>query len=221
MIIENKAVVALSYVLEVDGKVVDQAGSDAPFDYIHGTCMIIPKLEATLDGMSAGQDFECTVSPEEGYGEYDMAKVFDVPMSTFMFKGELRKDLLEVGRYIPLLNSAGEVCRAMIVEVKEDSVTLDFNDPMAGKTLVFRGTILSVREATEKELLEGLHGEFLPPQGGCCHGGCHGNGGCHGDGGCKGDGGCCHGDGHECGCGEEGHECHCGEEGHECSCGKN
>ena len=39
---------------------------------------------------------------------------------------------------------------------------MDFNHPMAGKTLDFKGKIISVREATEAELKNGLHGEFLP-----------------------------------------------------------
>ena len=68
---------------------------------------------------------------------------------------------------------------------------MDFNHPMAGKTLHFTGKVESVREATEKELTEGLHGEFVPREG-CskCHGGCHGDceGGCEGE--CEGEGNC-------------------------------
>ena len=108
---------------------------------------------------------------------------------------------------------------AQIIEIKDEDVTVDFNHPMAGKTLLFSGRVLSVREATEQELKEGLHGEFLPPEahhchrhgkGGCCHHhdhegeGCHHEGGCHhedgegccggqgGDGCRHGEGGCCH-----------------------------
>jgi FKBP-type peptidyl-prolyl cis-trans isomerase SlyD len=70
---------------------------------------------------------------------------------------------------------------------------------MAGKTLHFTGKVESVRSATDKELTEGLHGEYLPQEEGC--GGCHG--GCH-----KEDGECCgKGDGEGCGCGKEGCDC--------------
>lgn len=209
MKIEAKKVVAISYEVEVDGRIVDQAGPEKPLDYIQGTRTIIPMLERVLEGKEVGSSFECVIPPEEAYGEYDLSKVFDIPKSSFMMDGKIREDLLETGRFIPMLNSAGEVCHGMVVEVKDDMVTMDFNAPMAGKTLHFKGSVLSVREATEKELTEGLHGEFLPPEEGCgCHGGCHGDchgGGCHGHHGEDGEG-CCHGDG----------EGHCHEHGEGC-----
>lgn len=192
---ENKVVV-MTYQLEVEGKIVDKTDENAPLDYIQGTHMLIPKLEANVEGKEPGDDFECTIVPEEGYGEYDLKKVFDIPKESFMINGEIRDDLLEVGRFIPMLNSAGEVCQGMIVEIKEKDVTMDFNPPMAGKTMHFTGKILEVRDATEKELKEGLHGEFLPEEECSC--GC---GGHHH----HGDGGCCHHHDHEGGC------CHHGE----------
>ena len=199
MKIEAMKVVAISYEVEVEGEVVDRATEEKPLDYIQGMRMIIPMLEAELEGKEEGEAFDCTIPPEEAYGEYDLTKVFDIPKSSFEVNGKLREDLLEAGKFIPMLNSAGEVCHGMVVAVKDDKVTMDFNAPMAGKTLHFTGKVVSVRDATEKELTEGLHGEFLPHEGCHRHGGCHGHhdgeGCCHGEG--HGDGeGCCHGEGH-------------------------
>jgi FKBP-type peptidyl-prolyl cis-trans isomerase SlyD len=101
-----------------------------------------------------------------------------------------------------MMNSMGGVIPGVVVEVSEDSVKMDLNHQMAGKTLHFTGEIVSVREATEKELTEGLHGEYVHTCGGC-GGGCHGHeGGCH-EGGCH-EGGCHDG---ECGC-DGGCGCH-------------
>ena len=204
---EKNRVVVVTYELEVEGKIVDRAGEENPLDYIQGTKTLIPKLEEALEGKEPGEEFVCTVTPADAYGEYDLKKVFDIPKDTFVINGQLREDLLQVGAYIPLLNSAGDVCRAMVMDVKEDAVTMDFNAPMAGKTLNFRGKVLEVREATPKELLEGLHGEFLPEEEcgcGCCGHHHHGEGHCHehGEGHCHEHGEGCHGHEHE-----EGH-CH-------------
>lgn len=202
MKVEKNRVVALSYELEVEGKTADRAGSERPLEYIHGTGMLLPKFEAEVAGKEVGEEFAFTLSPEEGYGAYDPAYKFDIPKESFAGEdGKIREDLLKVGLVIPMLNSAGQVVQGTVAAVGENSVTMDFNHPMAGKTLNFKGKVESVREASEKELKEGLHGEYLPEEG-CGHG-CGHHGGCGHD--CEGDCGhdCerdCSGDHEKCGC---------------------
>lgn len=203
---EKNKVVSVSYQLEVEGKIADKAEADAPLEYIHGTGMLLPKFEAAVDGQEPGGSFDFVLSAEDGYGEYHPEYKFDIPKAAFMVDGQMRDDLLQVGNIIPMLNSAQQVVQGMVADIKEDAVTMDFNHPMAGKTLHFTGTVVAVRDATEKELLEGLHGEYLPQEEGecsCCHGGHHHDGcdcgheGCghheHEEGCCgHHDGGCCH-----------------------------
>ena len=118
--------------------------------------------------------------------------MIDLPKAAFEVNGEIREDLLVPGNTIPMMNSMGGVIPGVVIEVTEDSVKMDLNHRMAGKTLHFTGEIVSVREATEKELTEGLHGEYV-----------HTCGGCHGhEGGCGGcGGGSCSDSEGECGCG--------------------
>lgn len=196
MKIQKDKVIAVSYELEVEGKIADKASSEAPLEYIHGTGMLLPKFEAALDGKVAGDPFEFTLTPEEGYGVYNPKYLVALPIEAFQIDGKVHEELLVVGRTLPMLNSEGQVVSGTVAAVDEKSVTMDFNHPMAGKTLHFTGKVESVREATEKELREGLHGEYLPTEEGCGH--CHGKGECHKDG-----EGCCHGEG-EC---KEGCDC--------------
>ena len=190
MKITANSVVEFSYELEVDGQVVDQCPKERPLDYIHGTGGLLPKLEAHIEGMEPGDTFDITLSPADGYGEVDPTRIIDLPKSAFEVNGEIREDLLVPGTTIPMMNSMGGVIPGVVLEVTADSVKMDLNHQMAGKTLHFKGEIVSVREATEKELTEGLHGEFVHS---CGCGGCHGHdGGC--EGGCHGEGGC------DCGC---------------------
>ena len=191
MKIAQNSVVEFSYDLEVDGQIVDKTTKEKPLDYIHGTGGLLPKLEAHIEGMEPGDKFEITLSPADGYGEVNPDMIIDLPKSAFEVNGEVREDLLVPGNTIPMLNSMGGVIPGVVLEVSEDSVKMDLNHQMAGKALHFTGEILTVREATEKELTEGLHGEFVHS---CGCGGCHGH-----DGGCGSDcGGEC---GSDCGCG--------------------
>ena len=190
---QNK-VVEFVYELEVDGQVVDKTVVERPLDYIHGTGSLLPKLEEHIEGMQAGDKFDVTLSPADGYGEVDPDRIIDLPKGAFEVNGEIREDLLVPGNTIPMMNSMGGVIPGVVLEVTADSVKMDLNHRMAGKTLHFTGEVLSVREATEKELTEGIHGQYVNS---CGCGGCGGHGGGCGD--CEG-GHCSDGEG-DCGCG--------------------
>ena len=187
--------VAVSYTLEVEGRIADAAGSEKPLEYIHGTHMLLPLFEAAVEGKEPGEGFDFILSPEDGYGVWHPEYVLDIPKAAFEVDGQLREDLLVAGNIIPMLNNQGQVMQGTVKELKADAVSMDFNHPMAGKTLHFTGKVESVREATDKELAEGLHGEYLPSEGCGCHGDCNGGGeGCNrGKEGCDGshDGHCC------------------------------
>lgn len=165
---ENK-VVAVSYELEVEGQIADKAPSERPLEYIHGTGMLLPKFEANIVGKEPGDTFEFVLTPEEGYGTRSEEYIFDLPKNAFELDGVVREDLLVIGNVIPMLNNAGQVVQGTVAAVGEDTVTMDFNHPMAGKTLHFTGKVEAVRDATMKELSEGLH-----------HCNCH-KGDCNGD----------------------------------------
>ncbi len=204
---EKNKVVAVSYQLEVEGKIADQAGSEHPLEYIHGTGMLLPKFEEAVSGKEPGDCFDFVLAPEDGYGTYNPEYKVDIPKSAFEIDGKLRDDLLIVGNIIPMLNGEGQVIQGCVAAVSDKGVTMDFNHPMAGKTLHFTGKVETVRSASEKELTEGLHGEYLPKEEcGCSHGGCN-----HGD--CNhGDCGCNHGDCNHDECGHD--ECRHGD----CGC---
>src|SRR5574344_1995300 len=220
---QKDKVVAVSYELEVEGKIVDKAGAEAPLDYIHGTGMLLPKFEAAIEGKEPGESFEFVLSPTEGYGEYNPKYKFDMPKDSFEIDGQLRDDLLVVGRIIPMKNSSDQIVQGTVAAVKDNTVTMDFNHPMAGKTLHFTGKVEIVRDATDKELSEGLHGEYMPQdECGCGCGHKHDSCDCGKDNCDCGKDGCdcgkdgCNCDKNGCDCGKDG--CNCDKDG--CDCGK-
>ncbi len=203
MKIDKNTVVALTYELNVDGQTVDRCTVEKPLDFIQGMGYLLPKFEEAIAGLEAGEKFEFTLNPKDGYGEIDPERIIDLPVEAFSdHDGKIRHDLLVEGSGITLVNQYGQPVPAKILKVEAKTVKVDVNHPMAGKTLNFKGEIVNVRPATEKEIAEGLHGELA--------------GGCSGCGGKCGDGGCGEGCGNgESGCGEG---CGNGEGG--CGCGK-
>ena len=198
-IIENK-VVELVYTLEVDGEIKEQVDPKRPMDFIFGTNSILPSFEKNVAGLSTGDKFTFTLEPKDGQGEYSTEKIIDLPIEAFMdVEGNIDENKLFVGANIPLMDNLGAVVQSIVVAIGDKQVTLDTNSPLAGKTLNFSGEILSVRDASEEELRDGLHGENLRSHGGCgCGCGCGSEEkDCSDSDSC----GCGHGDGDGCGCG--------------------
>ncbi len=149
-VVGDNDVVSLEYTLTVDGEVVDSSEGHGPIEYIQGQGHIIPGLEKEVYGMAVGESKEVVVSPAEGYGEENPEAFVEVPKSEF--PPEIP---LEVGTPLQLRDQQGQVFDATIAEVKENTVLLNFNHPLAGKTLTFQIKVVGVRAATEEELAHG------------------------------------------------------------------
>jgi FKBP-type peptidyl-prolyl cis-trans isomerase SlyD len=188
MIIENNKMVSVSYDLYVGGEneepeLMEQATAESPLKFCFGIGMMLPEFEKNLFGKTAKDTFDFSLDSKDAYGEYDDENVVDLPRNIFEVDGKLDEDMVFVGNVVPLMDSDGTRINAQVVEIGDESVTVDFNHPLAGETLHFKGSVLEVREATEEELASFQSG---------CGGGCDGCGsGCGED----------HEDGEGCGCG--------------------
>ena len=155
MQIGKKAAVAIDYKLTIDdGIVVDASEKGEPLWYLHGAGNIIPGLEKQLEGLSKGDSKKVVVSPEDGYGTYDKARIHQVPKSQFPAGQKY-----DVGDHIIATAPDGTEVPARISAMDGKTITLDFNHELAGKTLTFEITVHEVREATKDELKHGhVHG---------------------------------------------------------------
>ena len=154
MKVAAKCVVSLDYSLHLgDGKVVDSSSGVEPLTYLHGSGQILPGLEKLLDGLDEGTARELVIEPKDGYGERDAENVQQISCDHF---GDKK---LVVGEEFVAIDDQHNEIPVRIEEVVGDKVTVDFNHPLAGKTLHFSVTIKEVREATAEELSHGhAHG---------------------------------------------------------------
>ena len=180
MKVENSKMVSVNYTLTVDGKIVDQLREGSPLQFVCGTGMLLPKFEGAIIGKEAGDKVSFTLDPKDGYGEIIPEAVVDLPKTIFVIDGKLAEDMLTVGNQIPMSDAQGNRMMGVVKEVGDDTVKMDFNHPMAGKTLHFDVEVVEVRDVTPEDLAS--------------QGSCH----CHD---CEGD---CGG-----GCGDEHHDCGC------------
>jgi FKBP-type peptidyl-prolyl cis-trans isomerase SlyD len=100
------------------------------------------------------------IASEDAYGNIDPNALISLPKSIFEVEGQKADDILKVGNYIPMTDDQGNRMQGLVVSIEGETVTMDFNHPLAEKTLMFQGKILKIREATPDEIAHGhVHGE--------------------------------------------------------------
>ena len=169
MKVENGKKVFVDYKLTVDGAIADQSQPGQPLEFICGMGMLLTKFEAAIMDKEPGESVSFTLEAKDGYGEVIAEAIVELPKSVFMIDGKVAEDILFVGSQIPMSTADGHPMMGIVKEVKEESVTMDFNHPMAGKTLNFDVTVVDVRETTPEDLSKIMGG-------GCSCGDC--GGGC-------------------------------------------
>jgi len=137
--IEKGSTVQLEYTLKDDaGAVLDSNKGQSPFTYTQGEAQLMPGLEKQLVGMHVGEEKKVVLPPEEAYGRADPGAQTEVARDL------LPPEALTVGARLMARNSTGEQRPVMVKEIKEKTVVLDLNHPLAGKTLVFEVKVLGV-----------------------------------------------------------------------------
>ena len=135
--------VSIEYTLKLDDKNVfdTNVGAD-PLTFVHGSRQIVPGLEKALEGMKVGESKQVTVKPEEGYGLVHNEAFLELD------KEKIPNDARQVGARVQGRTGDGKMVTARVAEIKDGTVVLDFNHPLAGKTLYFVVKVLNIQAHT-------------------------------------------------------------------------
>lgn len=149
---ENKVVTLEFTVYDNDTNEKLEATADlGPFFYIHGIGAFIPKIEEALEEREKGYTTTLTLTPEEGYGDYDEDLIDEMLVSDFDEEFDEIKEGME---FIADMDDGSEVTY-VIKKIDGDKVIVDGNHPFAGKTLRFEVKVDGIRDASDEELEHG------------------------------------------------------------------
>jgi FKBP-type peptidyl-prolyl cis-trans isomerase SlyD len=141
-VIQVGSEVSFDYTLtDESGTVIESSKGKEPMHYIHGQRQIIPGLEKELAGMAVGGEKKITIKPEDAYGAIDPRAFQEVP------KDRLPPGALKVGTMLMAQGPQGQGIPARVHEIKENTVILDLNHPLAGKTLSFDIKITDIKSS--------------------------------------------------------------------------
>ena len=140
MVIKEGSKVKFHYKGTLKSKeVFDNSEGREPLEFEVGKSMIIPGLEKEMMGMKKGEKKSIKVVAKDAYGEPKKEMVREVP------KGPVPEGMkLEKGIMLHLKTPEGQPFPAKVVEVKEETVVLDLNHPLAGQDLTFNVEIVEV-----------------------------------------------------------------------------
>jgi len=174
MAIEQNQIVSLEYEVRDGDKIVDSNVGGQPLVFMFGKGQIIPGLEEGIKNMNIGEKGDVLVKAADAYGEYNAEATQEVPKDQFAGID------LEEGMTLYGQGEDGSTVQVTVKEIKDDSVVIDFNHPLAGKDLMFTVTINNVRDASAEEAMTGIPEENKPAEDdGCCGTGGGSGCGCH------------------------------------------
>jgi peptidylprolyl isomerase len=122
-----------------DGKVFDSSKDREPIQFEAGSGEIIPGLDEAIIGMEPGEKKDISVASDNAYGNYDKKLLIDIP------KDKLPEDVKpEKGAVLNLVDKQGRSIPSKVTEIKENSIQVDANHPLAGKDLDFEIELVEI-----------------------------------------------------------------------------
>lgn len=148
--VQDGMVVSMEYTLHVDGELLDTSDGQGPLQFLAGHGNIIPGLESEMRGMKIGESKDVIVQPVDGYGEFDDEAFMNVTRAQFPKDMELAQ-----GVELTVRDDEGNARYARVDNIDGDTVTLNFNHPLAGDELHFHVKVVALREPNAEELEHG------------------------------------------------------------------
>jgi FKBP-type peptidyl-prolyl cis-trans isomerase SlyD len=144
--------VTLRYVLfdQDSGAQLSLGDEEGPVsvEYVHGYGQVLPAIERALEGVASGERMVVTATPADAFGEYEAEGRFELDKS-----GLEGSEELEVGEEFVASGPDGDFVMR-VLEVRDESLVVDTNHPLAGKRIRFEIEVVEVRPATDDELVE-------------------------------------------------------------------
>ena len=163
-----KAIIEANKYVELTYKVIDQKTGhvltmvEFPLGYIHGVNEILsPRVMDALEGKSEGDVIEVRIDCNDIYGPRDEALVIVEAIAN------VPEAYRDVGTAILMENDNGQTKSFLVTRVDAKTVTIDGNNPLCGREVIFKLEILMVRDATDAEIQYGGKVEAAPDLNNC------------------------------------------------------
>ncbi len=126
-----------------DGSTFDSSAGREPLAFEIGSGMVIPGFDDGVTGMTVGEKKTINIPAAQAYGEVSEEMIMEFPLNQFP------ADMVpEIGMQLTMSNNQGQNFPVVILELKDESVLLDANHPLAGKELIFDLELVEIEGAS-------------------------------------------------------------------------
>jgi len=151
--IQKGAKVTLHFSLALEnGEVIDSNFDAQPASFLLGDGNMLEGFEQCLLGMTAGQENSFLVPPEQAFGDVNQGNVHSFPRSKFADHQELVEGLV-----LSFADPGKGERPGVIKTLRQDTVVVDFNHPLAGQSIVFKVRVLSVAEPDDPIIVTSIN----------------------------------------------------------------
>jgi FKBP-type peptidyl-prolyl cis-trans isomerase SlyD len=144
MKIQKGAYVEVHYQLyldDFDGEMIEETEVNDPAQFVVGDGEMLEAFERKIMGLQRGDEFKFKLNCKDAFGDYSDDDVIEIPKSSFQNQEEVADKGFEAGEVVTIYDEDGEELPVEIVEVREDSLVVDMNHPLAGEDLYFKGVV--------------------------------------------------------------------------------
>ncbi|MFT5118268.1 MAG: FKBP-type peptidyl-prolyl cis-trans isomerase SlpA [Kiritimatiellia bacterium] len=145
LVIAEGTAVTLHFSLSLkDGDVIDSTFDDEPATFTVGDGNLLPGFEASMMGLSSGAKESFTIVPEKGFGQHNPSNIQIIARDQFAEELTMEKGLM-----LSFSDAQNTELPGVVAEFNDKDVTVDFNHPLAGKDIIFKVEIISVKPAVQ------------------------------------------------------------------------
>lgn len=138
---------------EAEEVLVEQTEAGHPFEFVSGMGFTLPEFEAHIMDLDVGGAFDFVIDQDKAFGAYDESLVKHLPKEIFNGdNGHFDARTIYPGNVVPMVNEDGQQFDALVKEVNDTEIVVDFNHALAGVDLHFKGVVLGVHPASGQEI---------------------------------------------------------------------
>lgn len=136
--------------------ILEKVPASSPYSFIYGVEPQLAEFEKKLLDLQEGDEFDISLSVEDAYGPYDEELLLDMDKQIFVVDGKFDDAHVRPGNLLQFYDNEGMPLYGKVVSIGLEKVKVDFNNPLAGYSLRYKGKVEKIRPATPEEIEHGL-----------------------------------------------------------------